>query len=318
MSIKKRFANIGAGILYVLAFFIPQLVVQFVFSLIVTFKYAFDYIYSLSDISLFDFEAYMNQVMNQVMPEILDMAMPISVISNLLTVLVIVTVFLIRKRNVFEQIGLYKMKPLHTLPLITLGLSLQFVVSLVLGLAALIPSVGEMLLEYEAVSSLALDPSKHPIIYIFAVAIVAPIVEEIVFRGLVFTRFRKAMPIWLAAFFSSLIFGILHGQIIWAAYATLLGVVFCIIYIKYRSILANIIIHLSFNAIAVALTFAQQYLPEMALYLIVGIATLLSVAIFAASVVFIAITKVKDKHPFPLDEAVTEPADIAETFDEEK
>ena len=51
-----------------------------------------------------------------------------------------------------------------------------------------------------------------------AVVIMAPLVEELTFRGFMYTRLKQGMPKWIAVVLTSLVFGIVHGTIIWAIY----------------------------------------------------------------------------------------------------
>ena len=46
-------------------------------------------------------------------------------------------------------------------------------------------------------------------------AILIPILEEVVFRGYIFSRLGKAMPAVVAAVISSVIFGLCHGGLVW-------------------------------------------------------------------------------------------------------
>lgn len=88
---------------------------------------------------------------------------------------------------------------------------------------------------------------------VVATVIGAPIVEELTFRCLIFGRLMKAMPVWLAAVLSSLVFAVMHGQILWMTYTFLLGMVCCIAMYKTNSVLPGIFIHMFFNLFGGAL-----------------------------------------------------------------
>ncbi|MCR5719189.1 MAG: CPBP family intramembrane metalloprotease [Lachnospiraceae bacterium] len=77
--------------------------------------------------------------------------------------------------------------------------------------------------------------------------VMAPLCEELFFRGLIFNNLKKIMPLFVAAVFSSLIFGVLHGQILWVAYATAFGVFLCFIVHYSRNLAAALVIHALFN-----------------------------------------------------------------------
>ena len=79
------------------------------------------------------------------------------------------------------------------------------------------------------------------------VIIAAPIMEEIVFRQILFNDFCKVYNILMSAIISSFIFALFHddGHII--TY-TLIGMIFCFIYKKGKSVYADIISHVLMNA----------------------------------------------------------------------
>ncbi len=77
-----------------------------------------------------------------------------------------------------------------------------------------------------------------------------PILEEVVFRGYIFTRLNKAMPSIVAAIISSVVFGLCHGQLLWAAWAFVVGMIICIVRIKSGSIIPGMIFHIIMNTFA--------------------------------------------------------------------
>lgn len=84
--------------------------------------------------------------------------------------------------------------------------------------------------------------------------IVAPIVEELIFRGLVYKRLKKMTGLIVAAVLSALLFGIFHGNWVQAPYAMILGLVCVFVYEKYKSVIAPILLHMSANVFAVILS----------------------------------------------------------------
>lgn len=83
--------------------------------------------------------------------------------------------------------------------------------------------------------------------YVIAGVILAPIVEELIFRGFMLTRFRRAMPDWLAIGLVGIIFGVIHGNIVQAVYASCLGFVLGAIFVKCNSLYASVLAHFGFN-----------------------------------------------------------------------
>src|SRR5699024_1090959 len=88
-------------------------------------------------------------------------------------------------------------------------------------------------------------------IFIIVPALVGPILEEIIFRKIIFGSLYKRTNFFIAAALSSLIFGIIHQEpehiLIYAA----MGFVFAFIYVQTKRIMIPIIVHMSMNTIAV-------------------------------------------------------------------
>ena len=99
------------------------------------------------------------------------------------------------------------------------------------------------------------DETSIPGLYngwlIFVIVIVAPVVEELLFRGIIFSRWANKWGAKRAIIFSSLLFGVLHLEGTLGAFV--FGVVMCLLYLRTRTLLIPIACHMLNNAIAVAL-----------------------------------------------------------------
>jgi len=78
----------------------------------------------------------------------------------------------------------------------------------------------------------------------------APILEELLFRGLIYKRLRNICKPFVAATISSLAFGITHGNLVQFSYAFLAGMLLAYVYEKYKNIWAPIIFHFCANALS--------------------------------------------------------------------
>lgn len=82
---------------------------------------------------------------------------------------------------------------------------------------------------------------------LLTVVIMAPLVEEIIFRGLIYRYMTLMVPAGAAVVLQGLLFGGMHGTMIWMLYASVLG---CILgYIRRRtgSVRATVLMHIGFN-----------------------------------------------------------------------
>ena len=92
--------------------------------------------------------------------------------------------------------------------------------------------------------------SSMPLIYmLLATGLRAPVLEEIIFRGLILTSLERGMPSWAALLLSAFLFGICHGHPVWAAYAAIFGVVLGVLALSYRSILPGLLLTSSISAV---------------------------------------------------------------------
>jgi hypothetical protein len=89
------------------------------------------------------------------------------------------------------------------------------------------------------------------ILFAFIACVLAPVVEELMFRGFLLNALLRYMPIALAAVFSALLFGAAHAS--WSAFAPLAGagLVLAAVYYRTGALSASMIAHAGFNTIGV-------------------------------------------------------------------
>ncbi len=97
----------------------------------------------------------------------------------------------------------------------------------------------------EQLGSLGFQNSIQSIIYVLSVAIITPVKEEILFRGILYRFLEKKYNFLVSIIISSFIFGILHGGLLITA--TIMGMVFAMLYKKTQSIIPSIILHIVWN-----------------------------------------------------------------------
>ena len=102
----------------------------------------------------------------------------------------------------------------------------------------------------EAFEELAISP----IILILSVAVVAPIYEEIIFRGILLKGMAKKINPIIALVVSALLFALVHLNIPQGINAFLLGLVIGFIYLKTGSIYLSIFAHFINNFLALSLS----------------------------------------------------------------
>ncbi|PGC10618.1 CPBP family intramembrane glutamic endopeptidase [Bacillus wiedmannii] len=90
------------------------------------------------------------------------------------------------------------------------------------------------------------------IIYIFSIAFITPIKEELMYRGILYRFLEQRHNFIVGILVSSLVFGLSHGGL--PITATIMGIVFVILYKKTNSILPSIILHVIWNLIVSIIT----------------------------------------------------------------
>ena len=188
----------------------------------------------------------------------------ISLVSGVASLVILIAFFLLRRKNPFRESGFHRGRGRFVWLACGLAPVFYLLVSLILDL------LPESWLESYMDASAALNQSG--IIMTIATVIVAPIVEEVIFRGLIQTRLNRVFPGWLAVLLSALLFGVCHGQIVWMGYAFVLGVLFGFLDLAARSIWPSLIAHVIFNGIGQLLVFTDtiQADPTLIMLPLVG------------------------------------------------
>lgn len=111
------------------------------------------------------------------------------------------------------------------------------------------------------------------------IVILAPIVEEIVFRGILLRRVSFKFGVRKGIILSSIVFAILHpglGHI----FSFIAGVIFSLIYLKYNNILISTITHMCYNFLYFIVTVSSMFFInqntsisniESTIYIFVGV-----------------------------------------------
>jgi hypothetical protein len=104
------------------------------------------------------------------------------------------------------------------------------------------PSVGQEIGQQQIFAGEAETyvPLIYNLIQIFSIVIIAPIVEEILFRGIILQRWSTKWGVRRGIIFSSLAFGVLHFNIIGLF---MFGVVMSLLYLKTRTLFIPMIVH---------------------------------------------------------------------------
>lgn len=121
-------------------------------------------------------------------------------------------------------------------------------ISLALGLSRILSSlpIDNILGNYEKTSRELF--MSEPILLFVAVVILMPIVEEFVFRKIIYNRIKLYSDKVTAVYLSAIFFGFYHMNLVQGIYAFLFGIIFAYLYEEYNDIRMPITLHIAANA----------------------------------------------------------------------
>lgn len=97
--------------------------------------------------------------------------------------------------------------------------------------------------------------SSNIFLQIITLIIIGPIMEELLFRGLIYNRLKSFNEVTIAAYISALIFAVYHFNLVQGIYTFILGILLVYVYEHYKSIVAPMILHIAANGIAVFINY---------------------------------------------------------------
>lgn len=296
---KKFFMALLRGLGYFGIYLGLMFVVQFIWGMVLGMQISAEY--AAKGMNMMD-PAVMEQYMEEAMKVTMEIAVPSTIIVNILMIAVTCLIFVCRKKKVTKELSLRKFHGGAVVPLVLLGLGLNVLTTLVMGF---LPE--ELLNSYEQSSSVY---SEVGIIVLLHTLVSAPIVEEWVLRGLVYDRMKKGMKTIVAMLISSVLFGLLHGNLVWAAYAAVFGMVLAWVFDRTKSLLASILLHFSFNLCGILLGFLPETAPDW-----VGVAIVAAAVVFTAvgAFLFVRIPKAEEPVEEEAAESVASVAEVSET-----
>ena len=178
----------------------------------------------------------------------------VSYVGALLVVIGVPYLFFRGKINK-ELFGL-KGKMKWKYPLIAVGgFGVYYIISIFLTLLMTLINPDFDISQAQDVGFESLASSSDYVLAFLALVVIAPIVEEIIFRGFLFGVLKKSYRFWVAAILTSLTFAIAHGAWNVGVDTFALSLVLCYLRYNYDSIYPAIFLHMAKNGMAYLLLF---------------------------------------------------------------
>lgn len=194
----------------------------------------------------------------------------INIVAVCVGLLFVAMFYFIRHRSLTDAANIRAVPPAKFGSAFICGLTLQVPVGIVV---TMIPFSEEIVKNHDKVINSATAPMWVQMLY---AVIIAPVVEEIFFRGIVHDRLSKVMALPVAVVLSSIGFALLHGELLSIIVAFACGVVLALLYSRFDSIMVPIAFHIGFNLFG----YAVPYLKDPVLVVAAAVA---SVALFIGS-----------------------------------
>ena len=228
----KKIKSIGIAALYFLLYYVSQ----FAVIMICAFVYGMSHIRDFYVDGVIDQNAWTTMLNDFLSGNLFLM----TIVSDIVFIFAVFLILKEKKKKFFPELGIYKTNPLNIVPIAALGFSLNILIIVVMSL------LPESWLEVYDENSSWLSGATGAVAFI-SVVVIGPIVEEILFRGLIFTRLSRGFGIYVSAVLSAVVFGFAHGDLVWGIYAGIFGLVLAALFVYTRSLVCPILLHMSFN-----------------------------------------------------------------------
>ena len=117
--------------------------------------------------------------------------------------------------------------------------------------------------------------SADAVLVTIQVVILAPLSEELLFRGIIYRRIEKYLGgYWIAALISAALFGVYHFNLTQGLFAFFIGMLSSAAYYQVRNLWASIAVHMGANAISVVLTYSGLEYSHVWMYVLEMLVTL--------------------------------------------
>lgn len=122
-------------------------------------------------------------------------------------------------------------------------------------LISFIIEAGFLTQAYEELAETFAPLFEGPVLLSFiAIAIAAPLIEEVIFRGLILSELRRYLPVWAAILIQAILFGLIHFNLVQLVFTVIMGVILGLLVVWTKSVWGAVLIHALNNAASYAVT----------------------------------------------------------------
>lgn len=190
----------------------------------------------------------MNSIINSMLEQTLSIALEMQVLAAAITLPLLVLYY--RKDRKREE----RLNQVHRFTAVA---SWQYVFAVILGVSACLAGNNLVAVSglyqvsdaYDEISEMIYGGKL--VIELVGLGVIVPLVEEMIFRGLMYRRMREYLNVSTATVICSLVFGFYHGNLVQGVYAVCLSLLMIYVYERFHNMLAPVLFHVAANMFSV-------------------------------------------------------------------
>lgn len=190
----------------------------------------------------------------------------ISAVSSILAMFITGLLYCaLSKTRVNTILPVRKVKPSLLFKVVLIALAVSFLSNYITD--ALISNLSMFGYENNISMEYATKTPLENLLYVFSVAVMPAFVEEFMFRGIILNKLRQFGD-GFAVLVSSILFGLIHGNLVQIPFAFVVGLALGFIVVKTNSIIPSMIVHFTVNATSVLVSIFEQSIDNNTINLI--------------------------------------------------
>ncbi len=164
------------------------------------------------------------------------------IISGVFSFLIYLGITYLRKQKIFRVCNFRKVKFQYLVIALIFGISLNIINEYFLWRLLNFNIFVQVVVRYMMMTRHVTD--ANIILAILGVGIIGPIIEEIIFRGLIFNELKNIMPVSVVIIAQGILFGLCHFNLMQSIYAIFMGIMLGVVYAWIKNIWIN---NISYN-----------------------------------------------------------------------
>ncbi len=169
-----------------------------------------------------------------------------SAIAMVLSLFLFWAMGILRERKLKDELKFENLSNTPALPAVLIAFGCRLGVSVYAVIADQVDVLRESVENSVDTSSYIVSPGKLTV-YLVVTIILAPVFEEILFRGIVQTELLRGFPVPMAIFVGALFFSAAHGMLYQSLFTFFVGLLLGWSYYVTRNLFTSILIHMVFN-----------------------------------------------------------------------